>query len=275
MFVFHVGFPKTATTYLQSNVFPHMKGVNYIGKNVHLASRIDARNRAIWKLFDFRISDTSVRYKLEPFLDENKINLISEERISVYPGFCDEANLSCVVLDRIKFIFPEAKIIVGIRDIKSLITSLYREYILQGGTKSFRDFLSIFPVEKYDFKKYINMCKTMFDGVFVFDFDKFKEDKNAMINKLCDFIGCEIDMSKITDKVKHKGYGKKQIEVARMLNRIFKTPLNKNGIIPMKYFELFPPALLLQNRFSYWLNYEREILSDEDKNFLEIMSTSM
>ena len=28
----HIGFPKTASTFLQKNIFPNIEGINYLGK---------------------------------------------------------------------------------------------------------------------------------------------------------------------------------------------------------------------------------------------------
>ena len=52
--VIHIGFPKTATTFLQWEVFPQLKGINYIDYN------------ACRKLFPYLISLDKLDYELEP-----------------------------------------------------------------------------------------------------------------------------------------------------------------------------------------------------------------
>ncbi len=267
--IIHVGFPKTATTFLQKNVFPYLE-LNYIGKNyVPLAGIIDERWKILKELKDLSKDISSTYKKLEKFIDRDNINLISEEEFSTGHFLIGNENDGLLISKRLHKLFPNAKIIVGVRELKDLVISLYREYILEGGVHDFKHFLyNILVIEKYNYKRYMETLQNLFgsENIFIFKFEDFKRDNKKVIKEMCDFIGVRCPNFK--SKIIRKGYGKKQIEIAKFLNKLFKNRLNPNGLIPLNYGTFFPPKLLLNNRFSYRLNYERKVLSMEELDIL-------
>tara|TARA_B100001057_G_scaffold501156_3_gene621175 strand:- start:2465 stop:3355 length:891 start_codon:yes stop_codon:yes gene_type:complete len=80
--IFHLGFPRTGTTYLQSILFPKLRNINFLGKP------FDKKNSKIFYEFEKRIFSYDDLYfeKRKKFLGKeikilfkNKINLISHE----------------------------------------------------------------------------------------------------------------------------------------------------------------------------------------------------
>lgn len=107
----HVGLPKTATTYLQQNVFPSLSGVTFLGKA---------------KCVNFH----------DVFMAESRKVLISHEHLLACPfesypgGWRAEFTRRLTALSRT---FPEAQIMLSFRDHASLLTSYYKEYISKPG----------------------------------------------------------------------------------------------------------------------------------------------
>ena len=109
--ILHLGLHKTGTTYLQRRIFNQ--------KNINL---ITNPNYAI------------TNWHIEP----NKINILSMEALSLsMPHSKEQKRTKCnreEILDHLKKLFPDAKIILGIRNKQSWLKSCYNEYITIGGT---------------------------------------------------------------------------------------------------------------------------------------------
>ena len=88
----HIGFHKTASSFLQNNIFPNHPDVNYIGKFGQ--KEISIREGVSWKQMDVKImldglfnqeySNLNQDIKMDKILsfEQNKLNVLSEERIS-------------------------------------------------------------------------------------------------------------------------------------------------------------------------------------------------
>lgn len=140
--VFHVGLPKCGTTWLQKSVFPYLLGANYLGRNYKTLSG-DAfskpklmRDNVNSKLENIAKSHEFV-YEKPSFgeLSPNKVNLLSSEMLSEVFNFERSAL-------RIKGMFPDAKVIVSVREQKSLITSIYLNEVWKGQTKKLSEILN-------------------------------------------------------------------------------------------------------------------------------------
>lgn len=110
-FFIHIGLPKTATTFLQSNVFPQIDNVAFLGKA---------------KCVDF--------YEL--YNAETEKFLISHEHLLACPserypeGWLHEFSTRLAALARR---FPSARVMLSLRAHEALLTSYYKEYISKPG----------------------------------------------------------------------------------------------------------------------------------------------
>ena len=194
----HVGLPKTGTTFLQQEVFPKIENVNF----------------AMFP--DYRTT-----------LYPNKINIIGDEflsHVSYMPG--RDANQRFEIAKRLQGSYPDAKIIIGIRDQKSWLRSLYNQYVRAGGIHEYDYwFENMFNKDFLDTESYINFLKKSFKkGVYVYRFEDMKKNYSVWIKDLCDFIGC--DVPKIERKKHNVGWGKNRIKIALFFNKFFKSPVN-------------------------------------------------
>ena len=167
----HVGFHKTATSFLQTEFFSqtqlgfHQYPRLYCTKLVH-------EDLASLSPFDKLASHTikELRQFAHDAAKKGLLAVISHERLSGYPasgGFDSKQ-----ILDHIKEIFPNASILIIIREQISLIQSVYSQIITDGGGYSLRNFLNSVEPEIirmpqfrrsfYEFDKYIDYCHTLF-----------------------------------------------------------------------------------------------------------------
>jgi len=167
--VIHLGLHRTGTTFLQKEVFPKLKDVNF------------TRNYTIVT-------------KMERF----KINLISNEDLSICP-FDNKFHKGLtptdrfVVIDRIKKIFPHASIILGLRDKEEWSRSLYSQYVKSGYRLSYPEFMMRFNITKfYDFESYVDYIRKNFDNVFVYYLEDLKKDNYKIVSDICSFIGVDV-----------------------------------------------------------------------------------
>ena len=113
----HVGIAKSATTWMQNVLFSNQNGLNYLGK--------DENNYPEWLIdwahlddfeFNKRKSDLIATFQKKI---KNGINLLSSESFTNKGAIFNIAN-------RIKFIAPNAKIIITLRDPINTIFSHYK-----------------------------------------------------------------------------------------------------------------------------------------------------
>ena len=129
--IIHIGYHKTGTTYLQKNVFEN---------NPKLFNRVPQPT-----IRNTLILPSPLRYDSEPFETlclSNSLEkrlVISNEYIS--SNIHNGDYMSAITADRLKQVIPSAKIIIGIREQVSMITSAYSQYIKARGSLSIRDYL--------------------------------------------------------------------------------------------------------------------------------------
>ncbi|MBN1389967.1 MAG: sulfotransferase [Candidatus Thermoplasmatota archaeon] len=241
--ILHIGIQGTGTTFLQEEIFPKLEGVNMISKREMEALEV-LRSPKIC------IGDQE---KLIAYLKNDKINLISDENIWWYhpdPWFQSNVHQRRIEhIDRIKEIFPDARIIFGIRDIDELIISSYNYYVMIGGTKRFKDFQKEFPFyskEDFRYNDYIGHLKRLFgdENVYIYDYKEIKMGVNECIKGFCDFIG--VDVPVFENRKRNASHSLWQLRAARFLNRFFRSRLNPKGFLPEG---LNPQVIVFRSRF--------------------------
>src|SRR5699024_9557561 len=119
----HLGFHKTATTFMQRAIFPKLKQVNYIK-----TGRI---KKELGRIRLNKISDLEAENLMNYFKSFNngKPMLISFEGLSGSPLSPTKRKPQFEILKDLRRVFPESEfdvsIIIGIREQVDLLTSLY------------------------------------------------------------------------------------------------------------------------------------------------------
>ena len=163
-----MGLHRTGTTFLQKHVFPRIKGIKYYGRH---------DNNPYARNYCLLVND-----------NDDKPILISDEGLSNYNYLDYDECSPYKIADRLKLLFPHAKIIVVFRKKEEWVKSLYNFYVKAGGNKDFNTWRKeIF--KDIDFMKYENYLKNLFDDVLVLWYEKLKENPKEFVRDICDFIG--------------------------------------------------------------------------------------
>ena len=206
--VIHTGFLKCGSTFLQKEVFPKIKNVQMLHKSLGLT------------------------YQLFP----DKINILSKE------SFC----ASHVTTERLHRLFPNAKVIVILRNKEDLKKSTYTTYLKHGGVLTFDEYLELNKDEfkqLLDFDAYLKHVRSLFSDVYVDYLENLKKDNYTFVKGICDFIG--VDVPKYNNKRHNINLTKKQTKLCLHLNHLFNNPnYNDNGFLSATRF--FSPEIIMR-----------------------------
>ena len=235
----HIGYHKTATTWLQKTLFSNEE----LGLKLLLPRKTIRNTLIIPHAFDFSAEENKELYykEADPLIDSNITPVISHERLSGNPhsGGYDSKELA----DRLAKLFPKGKILIVFREQKGAILSSYKQYIKVGGTSNIKDYLrppqigrNRMPLFSFDYFKYdrlVNYYLNLFgtNNVLVLPFELFKEDPDEFCSKIIHFAGQNKTSKLPYKKVVNKGLSTFSSSIIRQLNKYFvKTTLNPNAI---------------------------------------------
>lgn len=190
----HVGLHKTSTTFLQKEIFPKLESVNL---QVHPYS-----------IFDM-------------YIDKKKKNILSGEAFSLSMPHYDKSHYKTNrqnALEYLKRLFPDAKIIIGVREKDSWLKSCYSQYIIQGGIFSFEDYLKKYENNIIDINQYLEQLHEFWNDIFVYDFKDLKSNTDQVISDLCSFMYCPVP--RYEKKKRNESLNKNQIRILRKINKI-------------------------------------------------------
>ncbi|PKR77786.1 hypothetical protein CEY16_07595 [Halalkalibacillus sediminis] len=266
----HLGYHKTATTFLQKKIFSKLKEVRYIKHKPIKQELYDLRVR---KLSEDRVKE--IRNKFDSLGKENRPTLISYEGWSGSPFKRAKPKKSVKILKDLRRVFPEdlydVRIIIGIREQVQLITSLYIQHLHMGGTQKVEDYIQKLEdhevLDQYKYNEYLNSVEKVFGmKPYVLIYENLRKDENEYLLQLLNYMGVN-KIPKYTQDEVNKSYGVLQAKLARRLNKVFKTKQNPDGKIRVKKSKRFgkkiSPRTLLQNKISFKIHYKRYTLPKE------------
>ncbi len=191
----HIGYHKTGTTWLQRYVFGDpMAGFSQMGG----AQRLIAVNS-----FDFRPKRVGKQMgrKLDQAQAQGLVPVLSSERLSGEPHFGGYD--SEPIADRLAAVFPNARILVVIREQTSMFLSIYKEYIRRGGAASLRQYLAApsdgywLPRFRFEFLEYHRLIRYYQDrfgaeSVMVLPYELLLAQPGTFLGRIGEFVGVQI-----------------------------------------------------------------------------------
>ena len=235
-----MGLHKTATTTLQRQVFPVLPGLHFIDSSREPAAAI---------VYSFQVQDpiyfdsSHARAVLEGVLADDKINLISSESLSgsLYSAVGKrDLDHRHSIIENLQRTLPEAKVMLVLRRQDQFARAVYRQYIKRGGVLDSAEFFGLdgpvgayFPRDRFRYCEYVRVLKNRFPaGVHVGIFEEFAESPSTFLERMCRFLEVEaLDWCQF-ERFNRSRLGSTGLEVARVLNRLFRSPLNPGGILP-------------------------------------------
>jgi hypothetical protein len=223
--IIHIGFPKTATTWFQHEFFPNVNNTNFI-KRETLSEKIVKPNT-----FEFDKNSVSDFFKNS----STKQLLICDEMLvgGMDAGFGNGAFIK-EIGSRLKSTFPDAKIIIFIRNQPSMVASAYYQYIRAGGNYSINKFLnrrgmffnflkelSLFSLDFFKFDQTISFYKELYgnENVDVYLYEDFKANQQVFLSNFKQKYNLEIDLKTLNfDKKRNERYRIGILNLARFSN---------------------------------------------------------
>jgi hypothetical protein len=230
----HVGFHKTGTTYLQDHVFDHphrgFRSPWSVGSGEaveHFVLTHPSRfcPQEINQKF-FAASDALN-------LDEKLMPVISHEDLCGYPQAGRYYGSDAA--KRLHDTFPDARILIGVREQKAMLRSTWGQYIRSDGDRSIEEFFGngaertgfrpICRLDHFEYPLLVNQYIELFgrDRVQVLPFELLRLDPLAYeqtVHKFCD--------TKLNAETVHSasnvGFGARTLSMQRKLNRVAKMP---------------------------------------------------
>lgn len=245
--ILHLGLFKTASTYLQHDIFQNMDEIFYVKRRRYNHTLLPDILTSDY--ISFKLQADHFRRGFEELMGDNQKVVLSHEIFSGNPYFQSFNRFD--IAAKLKLLFPAAKVIIGLRGQVSLIDSLYREYIVQGGVKSFDEFalnpgglprsiLDMDPhlnLNSFCYFPYIKHLADLFgrERLFVYPFEILKVDKVDFLARLCRFLDVSTPPESLPVAVRREGLGNFQLAILRRINRLYRSAFYKHGVIPHRY----------------------------------------
>lgn len=189
---YHVGLGKAASTYLQYDVFPALKGVTYVPRN-----KFKQHARII------------------PGLDDKKILLSREnsQRLEAETG-------------KFAAFYPQAIPIIVLRRHDGWIASQYRRYVKNGGVERFDEFIDI----EHDSGVWKQSELILFDKLkvlerhfgrppAVFVYDSLRKDPLKIVDEFCALLGASYEPADVVSSPRHRSWSDHRLLYLRKYNR--------------------------------------------------------
>ena len=230
--LYHLGYPRTGSTFLQKNIFPEHKDINLIGpKNYKNWNDVKITQNELNKIAD-NYTETGILNEKNylDFFDQRKLNVISSEKYVSYlnlrNNFKDIKFFNKLLQNKHKHI--EIYFLVVLRNQYDLIKSLYFHaypiYSEALGIKDFEKLIKCFNKNKesnreifqfllfadsFNFYKLYNNLSTNFKNPkikFLF-YEDFKLNRENFIGEFVEFLNLDKQYTKslFSDEIVNKG----------------------------------------------------------------------
>lgn len=292
--IFHTGFMKTGSTYLQRNVFPaipHCRVHSYGAGDPFVPLVRDLRAAG-------RKPDPAQVEALRTMAGVEPIQLFSWE--GLVGNFRNDHREFEWMSRFLRDAFADAHILLVLRRQPDLVESLYKQALQTGhsvtpdafvnrrgdGFGAFRpDGPVNLDVARFDFDAFVETYERLFapERVHVLPYELLRADRSAFADRLGDAIGTKVDLPQENSGA-NVGYNRTTARLARRVNRVYRTPHAPGGLIPYRPFDGWlernphrtplrrlasaanaacDPRALLQSRFAQRLPGGSEILPTE------------
>ena len=264
MTYFYIGYPKSGATRLR-NFLEETDGLtllkisqagiaqDLVGSPAPITHSEEAANRHVREVLDASPS--------------GKPKVVFSERLS---GLCFCGHYDALsIADRIHRFCPDGRVIISIREQHSMISSIYRWYVRNGGTLPPELFLNPresityprFSWQAYEYHHLILHYAQRFgrENVLVLPQEDLKADSRAYFRTFCDFLGIDCPAD-IPDQIANRGISNEETEKRRLLNLVRKnadadafrdpTPLQHPLLMLLiqPWVRLFAPLIARRNR---------------------------
>jgi Sulfotransferase family len=199
----HIGYHKTGSNWLQRHLFRNSRtGFRWLGKTGG-----DHPVRQLVRALPFHFDAQATRAQFEPLVraaeSDGLLPVVSYERLSGHPfsGGHDSEQIAY----RLKDVFPDAQVLVVIREQRSMIVSTYKQYVKAGGPCSLPRFLlpprsrsmrvPWFDLAHFEYEHLLRHYRRLFgaERVLTLPYEQFVRDARSFVAAICEFAGRSLD----------------------------------------------------------------------------------
>jgi sulfotransferase family protein len=220
--VVHIGYHKTASTWLQFYVFPYLAGLCY---HDPLLGRV-ATNLATAESGSFFGADCRLLLRQIARRSGGRL-LLSHEGLS--GSLWDGYGSGLRTAERLRRVLPGARILVFVRRQQDMLRSIHAQYVNEGGTRTLRDFVESqelegcrFSLRHLEYDQLVEHYVNLFGGarIWVVPYEYLRAEPERFLAELCELLG-----TTLTAKVGHtwpnRSLPKPTLWLLRSWNRLF------------------------------------------------------
>jgi len=250
----HIGYHKTATSWLQERLFSGEAGLGWLRKGGGNPTRrlIDAD--------PLTFDPAALRAEIDPLLEEVRARglqpVVSIERLSGHPfsGGYDVREIA----DRIAAVFPDGRVLAVVREQRSMIVSTYKQYIRAGGGGTIGEFLDpprskslrvpLFDFRYFEYDRLLAYYRSLLtpERVRWLAFEQFVREPEDFVRAVAEFGGVHVDPARLAlGERENRAPSAAGLEAQRRRNRLGRrSELNPSPPLPGAVAALVPKALL-------------------------------
>ena len=236
---FHIGYHKTATSWMQNRLFIPEYGYLPLADHAEVFKHIVQPHGLH---FDPVPMCDLIAERLEA-LPRGAAPMVSSEIVSGHPF--QGGHESDVYAERIARIAPNARILISIRAQMKILPSVYMQYLLRGGTMTHTQFYEgtnepgyfAFTPRHFEYDLLVAHYQKLFgaDRVRVLTQESIRDDMEGTARALADFTGNTrfTKLSASASAVYAASYPEYAVPVLRRLNHVQSSTLNPRPIIAL------------------------------------------
>jgi hypothetical protein len=222
----HIGVPKAGSSYLQK----------YLELRTEIYHNwMDLADYPLHHIIDEEITEKGID-SIRVFSQESlSTPLVALDRIKLAPQIEKIKSARYDVALKLKSMFPDAEILLVLRNYKDIIPSIYSELLVMGLTLDKGQFLKkfgVFILELYHYEQIIQTYEEVFgkEKLTIVPFEMLKEDADTFQKFLANYF--RIDHHKVIIDRENKGIGNQMVLRVRFRNKIRAVIL---PLLPAKY----------------------------------------
>ena len=240
----HIGYQKTGSTWLQHTVFDD-KNTGFM-RPWTSQSDIGGADKVIDQFIitnAFRFDPKLIRKIFEPgiqlAIEQDGVPVLSEEVLvgdHIHGKYWGKE-----VADQLHAVFPEALILIFIREQKSLVKSSYGQYLRAGSAATIQRYIgsagtlmpgfgAICQLDYLEYDLLIEYYQNLFgrENVLVLPFELLKKDQQTVAKRIISFAGSKGTFRNLQTSARNVGFKGATFSVRRNLN-IFCAPVDSYG----------------------------------------------
>jgi len=235
----HIGYHKTATTWMQSELFQPVHGYRMLADHAEIFARV-VQPHGLW--FTPEPMQALIAER-RAGLPDGHVAVVSSEILSGHPF--QAGQMSDDYARRLKAIAPEAKILVSIRAQQKILPSVYMQYLLRGGTLPYDRFFAGtdmpgffgFRPEHFEYDRLVALYQELFgaENVYVLTQESLKADMEGASTALAGFAGntAYSGLADAARKVRGASYPEYSAPVHRRLNHFYRSPVTPGPFLAL------------------------------------------